>query len=203
MATEHVFVHGLRVTYEVNGQGPVILLIHGWAGYRLQWRDASKFLAGFKTIALDLHGFGDSEESPNISAPEDYVEPVCEFIKGLNIERLILVGHSAGGIVAANVAIRLADKVIGLVLVEVPIGRELRSVKFPILLIFGDRNSDMGGVSRLQVASTQLDAINSAGLRFIENAGHSPMLENPPKFYEALHDFSEKLAHTHGSAENA
>ena len=125
MGTEHAIVHGLRVTYEVDGQGPVVLFIHGWAGYRLQWREAPKFLTGFKVIALDLHGFGDSEESSHISIPEDYVEPVCEFVRDLNIDRLILVGHSAGGLVAANVALRLADKVNGLVLVEVPVGKEL------------------------------------------------------------------------------
>jgi pimeloyl-ACP methyl ester carboxylesterase len=169
----------------------------------LQWREAPKCLVRFKVIALDLQGFGDSEESPNLSAPEDYVEPVCEFIKTLNIERLILVGHSAGGIVAANVALRLAERVNGLVLVEVPVGKELAVVKFPILLIFGDKDSDMGGLSRSQIANAQLEVIHSADLQFIENARHSPMLENPSNFYEALHDFSEKLTCTRNFAENA
>jgi pimeloyl-ACP methyl ester carboxylesterase len=83
----------------------------------------------------------------------------------------------------------------GLVLVEVPIGKELGSVKFPVLMIFGEQDSDMGGLSRLQVATAQLEDIHSANLQFIENAGHSPMLENPSKFYEVLCDFSEELAH--------
>jgi pimeloyl-ACP methyl ester carboxylesterase len=191
MGTEHVIVHGLKVTFEVDGQGPVILFIHGWAGYRLQWREAPKFLHDFKVIALDLHGFGDSEESPHITAPEDYVEPVCEFVRTLNVPRLILVGHSAGGIVAANVAFRLAERVDGLVLVEVPVGRELQSATFPVLLIFGDRDSEMGGISRVEVAKSQLAHNPSAELRFIEHARHNPMLENSSCFYNVLRDFAD------------
>ena len=194
MGTEHAIVHGLRVTYEVDGQGPVVLFIHGWAGYRLQWREAPKFLTGFKVIALDLHGFGESEESPNISAPEDYVEPVCGFIQSLNIEQLVLVGHSAGGIVAANVALRLPNKVNGLVLVEVPVGKELQSARFPILLIFGNRDSDMMGLTRFQVTNTQLANIPSTDVQFIKNAGHNPMLENAAEFYDVVRDFAERTS---------
>ena len=146
-------------------------------------------------IAHDLHGFGFCEESPNLSTPEDFVESICEFTKTLNIERLILVGHSAGGIVAANVALRLEDRVNGLVLVEGPVGRKSRIVKFPILLIFGERDSDMGGLPRLEVATAQLEVIYSAELRFIENERHNPMLENPAKFYNTLREFAEKKLH--------
>jgi len=192
MVTEQILVHGLKMAYETNGEGPVVLLIHGWAGYRKQWSEAPKYLKDFRTIALDLHGFGDSEESLQITAPEDYVGPVLEFIRVLGVSRLFLVGHSAGGIVAANVALRYADKVDGLVLVEVPVGRELQSAKFPILLVFGDRDSDMGGASRLQVSRTQLAEIPSADLKFIGHAGHSPMLENASEFYGVLRNFAEK-----------
>jgi len=177
------------VAYETDGIGPVILFIHGWAGYRSQWGEAPEFLKGFRTIALDLHGFGDSEESSNFAAPEDYTKSVCEFIEAIDVRRLVLVGHSTGGISAANAALRLTDIVDGLVLVESPVGKELASAKFPVLLIFGDRDSDMGGLSRLKVAGLQLEKIPAADLRFIEHASHSPMLDNPPEFYEVLHDF--------------
>jgi pimeloyl-ACP methyl ester carboxylesterase len=185
--------HGLRTAYEVHGAGPAILFIHGWAGSRLHWREAPSFLPHFKVIAIDLYGFGDSEEPLHVSIPEDYVEQVCEFIRQLKIERVILVGHSVGGLVAANVALRIPEIVSGVVLIEAPVGKELEEIKCPLRLIFGDRDSNMEGISRAEVAKTQLAHKSAAELRFIENAAHNPMLENPSEFYDVLRDFTEEI----------
>jgi len=56
-------------------------------------------------------------------------------------------------------------------------------------LIFGDRNSQMEGLSRVEVAKTQLAHNSAAEVCFIENANHNPMLENPPRFYGVVNDF--------------
>jgi pimeloyl-ACP methyl ester carboxylesterase len=45
-----------------EGIGPTILLIHGWAGSRLHWRNAPTYLPNHRILAPDLFGFGDSEE---------------------------------------------------------------------------------------------------------------------------------------------
>jgi pimeloyl-ACP methyl ester carboxylesterase len=203
MGTEQAIVHNLKITYDVNGEGQAILFIHGWAGSRLHWDPAPSFLPGFKTIAIDLYGFGDSEEPSRVSIPEDYVELVCGFIKQLDIEHVILVAHSVGGLIAANVTLRFQELMTGLVLVEAPVGKELRTIKCPVLLVFGDRNSQMNGLSRVEVARAQLTHNSSAQVRFIENAAHNPMLENVSSFYDAVRMFSEKLKCTRDSSTDA
>jgi len=199
MGTAHILVHRLKVAYESHGDGRAILFIHGWAGSRLHWNDAPIFLKNYRIIALDLYGFGDSEEPFHVSTPESYVGQVCDFIKQLGTEDAVLVGHSVGGLIAANVALRISENVRALVLMEAPVGKELEAIKCPILLIFGDRHSLLEGLPRIEVANKQLSYNSKAELCFIEKAGHNPMLENASKFYTALNDFCETLLRNHNS----
>ncbi len=61
-SVKQVVVNRLRAAYDVEGEGPDVLLIHGWMASRRYWHEAGKRLPGFRTWALDLYGFGDSEK---------------------------------------------------------------------------------------------------------------------------------------------
>jgi pimeloyl-ACP methyl ester carboxylesterase len=87
-----------------NGN-PAILILHGWGSSSKSWEKNIEILckAGFDVFVPDLPGFGDSPSPLRPWEINDYVEIIFQFIKSLNIQPQILVGHSFGG----RVAIRL------------------------------------------------------------------------------------------------
>ncbi|XP_014118149.1 PREDICTED: bifunctional epoxide hydrolase 2, partial [Pseudopodoces humilis] len=100
---------GVRLHFAELGQGPVICLCHGFPESWLSWRFQIPALAdaGFRVIALEMKGYGESTAPPDI--PEYSQEQICKdfvtFLDKLGIPRVILVGHDWGGAVAWNVAL--------------------------------------------------------------------------------------------------
>jgi pimeloyl-ACP methyl ester carboxylesterase len=101
--------------------GPAVLLVHGFGGSTFSWRETIPALAdaGYRTIALDLPGFGLSSRS----FQRDHSHPaqaafVSAAMEALGIERATIVGHSMGGSVAAHLALDRPERVEALVLVD-------------------------------------------------------------------------------------
>ena len=140
-------------------------------------------------IAPDLYGFGDSDEPHREVTIDNHVTLILALMGQLHVGRCVVVGQSTGGLVATQLMSYRPDKVNGLVLVEAPVMEELEQVKCPILLVFGEENSDMGGMSRGEVARAQSEHSRNASVAFVNGAAHNPMLENPSAFYTILSDF--------------
>jgi len=104
--------------YHEAGAGPPLLLLHGsgpgvsgWANFR---GNLPVFAEHFRTLVLDLPGFGKSyscEQSPMMAAPQ----AVLDFLDGLSLDALPIVGNSMGGNVAARIAGSSPDRVSRLV----------------------------------------------------------------------------------------
>lgn len=93
--------------YEVSGHGPPVILLHGWLGSWVLWRETIDILSQeFRTYALDFFGFGDSSNRNANFTVTDYVDLVHEFMDRLGIVQAPLVGHSMGGTVSLGVASR-------------------------------------------------------------------------------------------------
>lgn len=182
-------IGGTRVAYDVSGSGSDVFFVHGWAGSRAHWNSAKDFLRGYRMIAPDLYGFGESDEPKREVTIEDHVELILSLMDLLGVERCIVVGHSMGGLIAAQLASYHPERVNGLVLVEAPVMKELERVKCPVLLVFGEENSDMGGMSRGEAAREQSKHSRLTTVAFVDGATHNPMLENPTEFYAILGDF--------------
>ena len=73
--------------------------------------------AGFRVIAFDNRGFGESEKPPTGYRNVDYERLATALLDSLHIQDAVLVGHSMGGAIAAEVAIRDPRRVRGLVLI--------------------------------------------------------------------------------------
>lgn len=105
----------------VPGDGPAVLLLHGFGGSTVTWRETMPALAaaGYDVYALDLRGFGLSDKG----YAADYSHPaqarrVLGWMDAVGLQRAALVGHSMGGSVAAHVALSAPDRVSRLVLVD-------------------------------------------------------------------------------------
>ena len=100
-------VKELKVHYEVAGQGETVLLLHGWGSSMEPYRPLMALLQQkYTVIALDLPGFGKTEEPKAPMNVDDYVDFVLEFLKMFPVEKLSLVGHSFGG----RVIIKMANR---------------------------------------------------------------------------------------------
>jgi pimeloyl-ACP methyl ester carboxylesterase len=95
-------IRDLTLFYRTLGDGPDVLLIHGWASSSRTWlATMSSLAAHFRCWALDLYGFGDSDkpygDCYNIPG---YVDLITEFAQALGIRQAAVVGHSMGGMIA-------------------------------------------------------------------------------------------------------
>ena len=119
MESKFTDVNGVRLHYLIAGEGDPVVLLHGYAETSHMWRPLIARLADKHTvIAPDLRGFGQS------SAPEDgytkkaMAQDIHALIKSLKYDRIRLVGHDIGLVVAYAYAAQYPDDVERLVLME-------------------------------------------------------------------------------------
>ena len=115
-------VDGLRVHYQEAGNptAPVMLLLHGFLSSTFVWSQV--FLefaaAGFRVIAPDLIGYGYSAKPADFRYTiEEQARVIARFIERLDCEKVILIGSSYGGAIAATVALNRPDLIAKLVMV--------------------------------------------------------------------------------------
>jgi pimeloyl-ACP methyl ester carboxylesterase len=106
---------GVELAVRDDGDGPPVLLIHGFPDSSRLWRHIAPALhrAGVRTVAPDLRGFGDSDRP---EAVEDYalrhsVRDMVAVLDALGIERARVVGHDWGAVVAWALALRAPERV--------------------------------------------------------------------------------------------
>ncbi len=108
---------GVEIVYETAGEGnPALVLIHGWSCDKSYWSEQVKDLSkNYKVITIDLGGHGESGLNRENWTIEKYGEDVASVVNNLELEKVILVGHSMGGSVILEAAKILKGKVIGLI----------------------------------------------------------------------------------------
>lgn len=100
---DYIISNGIRLHYVTQGEGELVLLLHGFPEFWYSWRHQIPELAeNFQVVALDLRGYNDSEkpQAKSAYAITELVKDIEGVIKGLGYERCILVGHDWGGMLA-------------------------------------------------------------------------------------------------------
>jgi pimeloyl-ACP methyl ester carboxylesterase len=111
---------GAELSYFENGPrgGMPILLLHGWQGAGAVWTPIVERLAArYRTIAVDLRGFGESNAAPGPYRVETFSDDLSALVASLDLDPMVVVGHSMGAAIAQRFAIDRPDAVEGLVLV--------------------------------------------------------------------------------------
>jgi pimeloyl-ACP methyl ester carboxylesterase len=111
---------GKTIHYTVQGSGPALVLVHGFGGSTDAWDKLTPLLAPHYTVyALDLPGFGLSDKPADASyAMPAQADIVCALIKALGLEETVLIGHSMGGVIVADMVTKLPDRIKGLIMIE-------------------------------------------------------------------------------------
>jgi len=106
MNNKKIKLQGLKIVYKQEGKGTPILILHGWGGSSKSWEKIIELLSNEKYMVVcpDLPGFG---ESDNPNEPWDihkYISFIFDFLKALEIEECVLLGHSFGGGLSTKIA---------------------------------------------------------------------------------------------------
>jgi pimeloyl-ACP methyl ester carboxylesterase len=113
-------IDGVNLAYEEVGSGPPVLLVHGTDG--AVWDPLPEMLAsaGQRAIFYHRRGFGASACAP-IKDPPRHTADAAALLERLDAAPAIVVGHSMGGVISLDLAIRRPDVVRALVLIEPPL----------------------------------------------------------------------------------
>jgi len=126
----HTYTNGIVTFYEDAGDGPVVVLIHGYGADLRLWDAQVEPLreAGFRVIRYDVRGHGRSMIAPEGYTFENYAADLRDLLDRLDVERpatqsleleaVHVVGLSMGGGVALQFALDYPDRVLSLTLVD-------------------------------------------------------------------------------------
>jgi len=139
-------VNGVRLHYVLGGpeNGPLVVLLHGWPQTWYTWRKVMPPLvkAGYRTLAIDYRGAGDSEKPPGGYDKTTMAADIHALVRQLGASRVHLVGRDIGAMVAYAYAAQWPDEIQTLAMLDVPIPattawNEAKSKPDPELWHFG------------------------------------------------------------------
>ncbi|MDP4119855.1 MAG: alpha/beta hydrolase [Bacillota bacterium] len=91
-------INGIRTHYIRQGSGETVLILHGWGCNVKVYESMTQLMSKkYEVIALDLPGFGETDEPKAPFSVGDYADFVQKFIKAIGVQKTILLGHSLGG----------------------------------------------------------------------------------------------------------
>lgn len=112
-------VNGINIHVAEQGEGPVVLLIHGFPELWYSWRHQIAGLAslGYRAVAPDLRGFGDSDVPPSAASYTSLsiVGDLIGLIDALGLDKVFVVGHDWGAFMAWYLCLYRPDRVKALV----------------------------------------------------------------------------------------
>ncbi len=100
-------VNGLRLAYRRSGQGPPLVLLHGWLFDSRVWRRQLDALSDeFTLVAWDAPGCGESPDPPDSFRLPEFADCLAAFVTTLGLERPHILGWSFGGALALELCRR-------------------------------------------------------------------------------------------------
>jgi pimeloyl-ACP methyl ester carboxylesterase len=108
-----VDVNGIKLHIAEQGEGPLVILCHGWPEFWYSWKEQIPVLAknGYRVVAPDMRGYGQSSAPEDIAAYSlfDTVGDMVALVKALGEQKAIIVGHDFGATAAWTAALLRPD----------------------------------------------------------------------------------------------
>lgn len=116
---EKINVNGTTIAYDDQGQGEVIVLLHGFCGSSAYWEKIEPLLVTkFRVITPDLRGHGASDAPQGAYTIEQMADDVAGLLEALKVEKYTLLGHSMGGYITLALAQQYSDRLHGFGLIH-------------------------------------------------------------------------------------
>jgi pimeloyl-ACP methyl ester carboxylesterase len=121
--------NGVRLHVAEAGEGPLVLLLHGFPEFWWAWRSQLPALAaaGFRAVAPDLRGYGGSDKPPRGYDLPTAAADVAALVRALGEQDAVVVGHDWGGLVAWTMAALHPRSVRRLAVLSMAHPRQLRA----------------------------------------------------------------------------
>jgi pimeloyl-ACP methyl ester carboxylesterase len=194
MPVEHLSIHGHDIAYRTQGDGPVVLLVHGMAGSATTWRHVMPALARHATVvAPDLPGHGRSEKPRGDYSLGALASSLRDLLLALGHERATVVGQSLGGGIAMQFAYQYPERCERLVLVSSGgLGEEVHLLLRALSLPGSELVLALGCAAPLRDAGNALGGLlGRLGLR------PQPLVEEMWHAYSSLADGETRRAFVH------
>lgn len=107
---------GTTIYYEIHGAGPPLVLVHGSGGHHAAWWQQVAALRDRHTVVtLDLRGFGNSSDDATFDS-RSFPGDIVAVIEAADLRGAVLLGQSIGAAAALKAALRVPDRVAGVIL---------------------------------------------------------------------------------------
>ncbi len=113
-----VAVNGIFLNVEVTGDGPILVMLHGFTRDHRAWEPVLPCLDGYRILRVDLIGHGSSDSPPDASryTMAHAVGDLQALLHHLSVDRFGLIGYSLGGRVALHLALAAWEQMWGIVI---------------------------------------------------------------------------------------
>ncbi|MBY9009543.1 MAG: alpha/beta hydrolase [Candidatus Lokiarchaeota archaeon] len=116
-------VNGIKICYEIYGNGYPVVLVHGFGGTKEGWRAQTPDLSkDFKVIRFDNRGAGSSDKPKGSYELDDFVEDIKGLLDHLNIDKAHIIGWSLGGMLVQNFVLKYPERANKVVLINTNYG---------------------------------------------------------------------------------
>lgn len=114
---------GVKIHYVTAGQGPLVVMIHGFPDYWYTWRNQMPALAKhFQVVAIDCRGYNKSDQPKGVEnyAMDKLVGDIAAVVKHFKRDKAVIVGHDWGGAIAWAFAMRRPEMTDRLIICNLP-----------------------------------------------------------------------------------
>ena len=119
-----VDVNGITLSYLSQGEGPLVVFMHGFPDLASSWKHQVKAVAeaGYHAVAPDMRGYGETSapEDPSLYSQFDIAGDITGLMDHLGVEKAVLVGHDMGANLAWAMATFVPDRVRGVANLSIP-----------------------------------------------------------------------------------